>query len=117
MPEQRERGISWKAVVVGFLVDIGISMCLAIAIGVVMGIGLVKKGVKPDQVNDRLMQDQAFLIISMVLGFASTAVGGYVAGRMAGRSELLHGALVGVIGILIGLAFIGSSPLWYTIAS
>lgn len=38
----------------------------------------------------------------IVLGILSTALGGYVAGRMAQTDRWLNGLLVGVVGVLLG---------------
>ena len=44
-------------------------------------------------------------------------LGGYVAGRVSKTHEVLHGGIVGGIGLLFGLLFWTSLPLWYSIVS
>jgi uncharacterized membrane protein AbrB (regulator of aidB expression) len=41
-----------------------------------------------------------FLGFPAIGGLAGTALGGYVAGRMAGRDGLYHGAIVGMLAIV-----------------
>lgn len=44
------------------------------------------------------------VVISLVAGFLSYLIGGYVAARAAGHSGGKHGALTAVFGLLVGLA-------------
>lgn len=44
------------------------------------------------------------VVISLVAGFLSYLIGGYVAARAAGRSGGKHGALTAVLGVIVGLA-------------
>jgi len=44
------------------------------------------------------------VVISLVAGFLSYLIGGYVAARAAGRSGGKHGALTAVVGLVVGLA-------------
>lgn len=57
------------------------------------------------------------LILGMVIGFAFTILGGFVAGRVSKKFEVLHGGIVGFIGILFGVLFWTTLPLWYIIVS
>ncbi|MEN9934341.1 MAG: hypothetical protein RLZZ387_920 [Chloroflexota bacterium] len=50
-------------------------------------------------------------LLLLGLGLASTAAGGYLAGRLAGDAEVLHGLLVGVVGVILAqLPAVGSDP-------
>lgn len=44
------------------------------------------------------------VVVSLLAGFLSYLVGGYVAARAAGRSGGKHGALTAVVGLVVGLA-------------
>lgn len=63
------------------------------------------------------------LIALTVIGAFCTALGGYVAGRLAGADEVKHGALVGVISLVIGSLQMSAAgegyslPYWYGLAS
>ena len=121
---ESEQQISWKAVLIGFVVDIGSSFAVSFVFGIILGVMLVGQGVKPDELEAEInakMQEPIFLILSMVLGFLCTGIGGLVAARMARKSELLHGALVGVLslgfGVVYTLAFLAALPLWYHIVA
>jgi hypothetical protein len=109
-----ERGISPKAVLLGFLADVGSTFLVSCLGGGVLGVVLVVGGASPDELNEQ-MQEPIVLVVGMVVGLACTVLGGFVAGRVAGRSEVLHGALVGVLGAVFGLAFAALHPLWFNV--
>ncbi|MEM7707802.1 MAG: hypothetical protein AAF358_19780 [Pseudomonadota bacterium] len=48
-----------------------------------------------------------FWLALSVLGTAMLGIGGYVSGRMAGRQGLLHGFVVGLLGLAIILSIVG----------
>jgi hypothetical protein len=106
----QSQGISLKAVLVGVVADIAAS----IAGGVVIGVLLVAQGTPPHAVG-ALMLEPMGMALGLVLGFGSTVFGGFAAGRAAGHSEVFHGGLVGVIGLLVGLLFTSHYPLWYNV--
>jgi hypothetical protein len=102
------QGISLKAVLVGFLADtVG-----SFALGVVIGIVLVVQGTPPHAVAERMLEPTG-LVLCLVLGSVGTVFGGFIAGRVAGHSEVFHGGLVSVLGLLFGLPFMSHYPQWY----
>src|SRR5215470_4327190 len=78
--------IRWMAVLTGFVVDILLTFFITL-------LAPTSASAAPD-----LMQPPDFLLIG--LGILATGVGGYVAARMAQTQRILHGFLVGVVGIL-----------------
>jgi hypothetical protein len=112
----QSKRISLKALLLGFLTDIGGSLVCGIGLGIVWGIALAARGVPANQIAAHF-QGMAFFVTSLVLGFGFTVLGGYVAGRVAKRSEMLHGGIVGGIGIVFGILFAAALPLWCTIVS
>jgi hypothetical protein len=60
-------------------------------------------------------------MFTLVLGLIATVVGGYVAGSRAGFRETLHGAGVGALGLILGVAFLVYVPAafsrWFVVAS
>jgi hypothetical protein len=62
-----------------------------------------------------LMQDVRYLALGLLLGTASTVLGGYLAARLA-RSKPYYNALAfGVLGILISMIGSGDLPTWVKI--
>lgn len=112
----KKTGIEIKAIVLGFLTDLGGSLVVGFAYGVILGITMVLKGIPQEDIATQL-QGPVVLIPGLIIGFGFTLLGGYVAGRIAKYSEILHGGIVGGIGILLGLLLCGSLPLWYNIIS
>ena len=105
------QGISVKAVLVGILADVIVSFMVGVAIGV----ALVAQGTPPHAVGERMLEPMG-LVLSLVVGLTTTVFGGFVAGRVAGHSEVFHGGLLGALGILLGALFMGSYPLWFNAA-
>ena len=65
----------------------------------------------------RRMKSTNGLLLGLVIGLSFTVLGGFFAGKMAGRAEVLHGALVAVAGMVLTLIFReAGSPLWFDIA-
>lgn len=110
------RRISIKALLLGALTDIGGSLVVGSVFGLLIGIVLAVLGV-PQNRMDAHLQGLAVLIPSLVIGFGFTVLGGFVAGRVSKSYEVMHGGIVGCIGIVFGLFFWASLPLWYNIAS
>jgi putative membrane protein (TIGR04086 family) len=79
--------IRWMAVLTGFLVDLVATLLLFALV-----FPQTVFSSQATQTNDPL---------SIALGLLATGVGGYVAGRMGGTQRMLHGLLVGVVGILM----------------
>ena len=62
-----------------------------------------------------LMAESNFIALAFAVGMFCTAVGGFVAARMAYQVPLYHAALVGVLGIMLG-AYIGTQWGFWEIA-
>src|SRR5512134_1338007 len=99
--------LSVKAVLIGVLADLVLSLALGVLVLFVWGRILVSRGKTELEIAKELPADPMFLLIALVIGLTSLAAGGFVAGRIAGSNHLLHGALVGGIALAISL-LIGS---------
>lgn len=92
---------SLLSVLAGTLVALGsVALLLALAVGLGEAIGANTDGLGTDDWRD--IGVAAAVVFALIL-FASYAFGGYVAGRMARRSGLLHGLGVFVVALLIGI--------------
>lgn len=110
-----DKRISVKALVLGIVTDLVGSLIAGVIVGVVAAIAL--HGGAHKEIAARL-RELPFLISSLILGFGFTALGGFVAGRVAKRSEMLHGGIVGGVQLLIGILIASPSfPAWYLIVS
>jgi hypothetical protein len=110
---QEIRELKFKAIIFGFLVDtIG-----TLAIAAVLVNTLAAKGLPEAEITTR-MHSSSGLLLMLILGLGFTVVGGYVAGRTARQAEILHGAVIAGIGLVLGLFLHDPGlPLWYEAVS
>ena len=62
-----------------------------------------------------LMQDVRYLALGLLLGTASTVLGGYLAARLARTMPYYNALAFGVLGILISMIGAGDLPTWVKI--
>jgi hypothetical protein len=104
--------IKIKAVIVGAVVDNGGTLLLM----TLLAAALVSTGLSEDEVMGRMKSTNG-LLLGLIIGLSCTILGGYFAGRMAGRAAVLHGALVAAVGMVLALIFRESgTPAWFDIA-
>lgn len=114
------RKLSIKAIVFGTAVDVGGSFVVALVSVVAAGAILVAQGVPQDQLEARLQEDTGFVISSLVIGLAFSALGGFIAARVAKYRELAHGAATAVVALglaVLTLAAAKTPPPWYEVLS
>lgn len=107
------RGLRFKAILFGVLVDTIGTLTVAMA----LFLALASSGLPEAEFTAR-MRGFSGLMLMLILGLGFTLIGGYVAGRTAGRFEILHGAIVAGIGLVLGF-FVREPglPLWYEMVS
>lgn len=104
--------IKLKAVLAGAVLDNATTLFLM----TLLAAALVSTGLSEDEVMSR-MKSTSGLLLGLIIGLGCTALGGYVAGRMAKQAERMHGLVVAVIGMAIALIFReGGDPMWFDIA-
>lgn len=63
----------------------------------------------------------AFLLFSLVYGFAAATAGGYVTALIAGRAEINHAAALAALAVVMGIVSVitaaGREPVWFQIAN
>jgi len=107
------RRLSFKAILWGVLVDTLGTLTVATALFLAMAAA----GIPAAEITLRI-RGFSGLMLMLILGLSFTLIGGYVAGRTAGRLEILHGAIVAGIGLALGLFFREPNlPLWYETVS
>jgi hypothetical protein len=104
--------IKIKAVIIGAIADNAGTLLIM----TFLASALVSRGFTEDEVMNRLKSTNG-LLLGLILGMGCTVGGGYLAGRMAGKAEVLQGALVAVVGMILSIIFHESGdPLWFDIA-
>ncbi len=114
-----QKGSPIKAVVFGFVVDVGGTVAFALLLSIAYGVSLASSGATPEQVTAALQNiplDSWPAIIGMIVGTLFSVLGGYVCSRVAKRSEFGLGAILAALSISFGLWAGGShhSFLWHT---
>lgn len=110
------RGIDVKAVILGIAADLATTFVAMMAVMTFLGLG---EGVKdlPEEEARQLIEttfrEPKYLLLGGSLGLLGTVVGGYVAAKFADAAPLLNAACVGLFGVVLGIFFIGESPLWF----
>jgi hypothetical protein len=97
---------SVKAVLIGWVVDIGGSLGVGFLVGVFAGIYLIIKGVSPDRMEEAIYSSFGFLLTSLIIGLFFTGLGGYIAAKIAKTAELKHAFVVGLLSALTGMLYI-----------
>jgi hypothetical protein len=59
-----------------------------------------------------LYQDARFMTLALILGTASTILGGYLAARLARSVPYFNALAFGVLGLTLGVLTAGELPLW-----
>ena len=123
---------SFLAVCAGVLTDLGgtnvVAICYALVIAVPLMRSLAGQGLSQTEMVAQLTQslDQATRgsIVVIGLGIVLSILGGYVAGKIAGYAEVLHGLASGLgvtlVSVTVTLLFrlpSGNSPLWQLLLS
>ncbi len=114
-----QKGSPIKAVVFGFVVDVGGTVAFALLLSIAYGVSLASSGATPEQVTAALQNiplDSWPAILGMIVGTLFSVLGGYVCARVAKRSEFGLGAILAVLSISFGLWAGGNhhSFLWHT---
>lgn len=89
--------VRWSAVLSGLLVDLLLSIFIR---GIASWLALTTFLNTPDGIQPPDLTHTPDLILFGLLLLA-TGIGGYIAGRLARRSHVLNGFMVGVVGIVV----------------
>jgi fructose-specific phosphotransferase system IIC component len=95
------------AVLVGLAVDVGGSMLLGTAMAIAYGVSLARSGMDTSKIvaamSDISPYSWFFLLVS-ALGAACSVLGGFICARIARRSDLTPGFVLGVVSTVTGLS-------------
>ena len=114
--------MTWKALAIGSLVDVGGTMVFGFIYNFAYAVMLAAQGVAMADIQQRILHDPSYFFAALLIGLAFVTAGGYVAARIARSRPMVHAGLVGLIGVLVGLlAVVGSKsimwPHWFLLAS
>lgn len=103
-------GSTWKAVLLGVTTDLFGTTIAGMVLLVLFSGMLVAQGRTPEEISPMLLQSNQYLFLSLALGLSFTALGGYVAARVANHREYWHALIVGVIVLIIGEIMVSGDP-------
>ncbi len=109
-----------KAILVGFLADIVGTVVASFLFAVVVGIIIKSLEIK----SDNEIIHNITMVYSMLIACFFSGVGGYVAGKVAKRDEILNALSARLAGIIFSVflvykypSLISSYPKWYSFLS
>jgi hypothetical protein len=116
----RQTGLKISAVVIGLVVDVGASLLVGGAFGLAMAFWFAGDGVAAASTQlEVVLASPAGLWGSLLIGAACSALGGYVAARLAPHAPRFHGMAVGVASVATGVIAaangMASGPRWVTV--
>lgn len=94
-----------KSIAIGLLADIGGTFVLMFILGFIAGVLAASRGV--DVMT--LTESTPFTVLSVIVGFSFTILGGFIASTRAKYRHVAHGGWVAGTGIIIAIPFIALS--------
>jgi len=98
--------ISIKAILIGGLTDVGLTMILGLPIGIYAALVVDVAHIPKNQIHSAItavMHRPGIYFSEMFIGFACSVLGGYVAARIAKHDELLNGCLASFLCVAGGV--------------
>ena len=119
-PRSNTRGATWKAIALGLAADIGGTLVFSLIASIIYGMLLAAQGLNEEAII-ATFSDTPYQVFGLLSGAIFTAIGGYVAARVANHLEYRHGLYVGLASLLSGevlVQLLGSeTELWLHISS
>jgi hypothetical protein len=114
--------INIRAITIGSLVEVGGSLTLGLVFNIIYAAILAAQRVPQAEMKNRMLGDQSYFVVSLVVGFVCIAAGSYIAARMAPTRAMIHAGVVGFVGIAAGVLFsLGPDtarwPSWFLLIS
>ena len=107
--------ISIQAVILATLAVLGVDILTGMMLTQVFGGPGFSSELSEDEIRRAyqvLMQDVRYLTLGLLLGTASTVLGGYLAARLARSTPYFNALAFGVLGLLISSIGSGDVPAW-----
>jgi hypothetical protein len=111
-------GISIKAVVLATLAVLGVDILSGALLINAFGGPALDANLSEEQMRQAflvLFQDSRYLVLALLLGTASTVLGGYLAARLAGGVPYFNALAFGAVALLMSLLTSGDLPTWFKV--
>ncbi|MBL8267597.1 hypothetical protein [Steroidobacter sp.] len=110
--------ISIRAVILASLAVLGVDILSGMVLTQMFGGPSFDSGLTDEQIRSAyqvLLQDVRYLTFGLILGTASTVLGGYLAARLARNMPYFNALAFGVLGLLISTIGSGDLPTWFKV--
>lgn len=110
--------ISIRAVILASLAVLGVDIVSSMVLTQMFGGPGFDSGLSDEQIRSAyqvLLQDVRYLTLGLILGTASTVLGGYLAARLARTMPYFNALAFGVLGLLISAIGSGDLPTWFKV--
>ncbi|MDY6948798.1 MAG: hypothetical protein SXG53_24145 [Pseudomonadota bacterium] len=110
--------ISIRAVILASLAVLGVDIMSSLLLTQIFGGPGFDSGLSDEQIRAAyqvLLQDVRYLTLGLILGTASTVLGGYLAARLARSVPYFNALAFGVLGLLISSIGSGELPTWFKV--
>lgn len=110
--------INIKAVMLATVAVFGVDIISGMILISVFGGPALDSGLSDEQMRRApqvLFQDVRYLTLTLLLGTASTVLGGYLAARLARSVPYFNALAFGVLGLLVSALTSGDLPTWFKI--
>ncbi len=104
-----------KAIIIAMLLSLLLDVVGGAVLMTLFATGLTE-GMSPEQVSAAtqvVLQDNGFLLASLLYGTATTALGGYIAARLARAYPYFNALAIALLGMALGLVLASDTPGWY----
>lgn len=110
--------ISIRAVILASLAVFGIDIVsqfvlISLFNGPTFGSGMTEEQMR--RAFQVLFQDSRYLTFALILGTASTVLGGYLAARLARAVPYFNALAFGVLGLTVNMLTAGDLPMWFKV--
>jgi asparagine N-glycosylation enzyme membrane subunit Stt3 len=109
------KGLNWKTIILGFLVDIAATTVLVGILSAVVGSDLASEDSSMEQMTAAIMSSPAMLWGGLLIGCLCSVLGGYIAAGPEPQHALKNAVALAIINALLGLLMAGSYPAWYSL--
>lgn len=108
--------LSIKGVILGVFANLAGSTVARLIILIIYGNRVITKDMPDQELTEAMLavtQGDEFLTAVMIAGLICTAIGGYIAGRVAKQAFYLNSGMVGLVGISILIGFVYSGEMQF----
>ena len=113
--------LSVKAIGFGILADVAGSKVLTSLTYMVVGGIYLSKGMSDPEAIDSVRASKSVKVVITVCGLAATALGAYIAARLADENKLGNAVSVGILAVLISACLMSittlTKPDWFVISA